>query len=81
MSGLNLSGRFLRHRIRNLSWFSRSASPILLVPQQKVYLIERFGRYDRQVHGGPLFKWPLLEHVAGVQGNIRPFLYFLSKMN
>jgi regulator of protease activity HflC (stomatin/prohibitin superfamily) len=68
MRVLTLPGRLIHgHRMRHLSWFSKSASPILFVPQQEVYLIERFGRYDRQVPGGPLFKWPFLERVAGVQ--------------
>ena len=37
---------------------------------KEVYLIERFGRYSRQKGGGPLFKWPIIESVSGVQGEL-----------
>ena len=55
-------------KLRRLSWFSKKINPLLFVPQQEVYLIERFGAYSRQKGGGPLFKIPLIETVSGVQG-------------
>jgi len=54
-------------KLRRLSWFSKKINPLLFVPQQEVYLIERFGAYSRQKGGGPLFKIPLIETVSGVQ--------------
>lgn len=60
-------------KLRRLSWFSKKINPLLFVPQQEVYLIERFGAYSRQKGGGPLFKIPIIETVSGVQGE---FLHF-----
>ena len=54
--------------MHRLSWFSSNLNPILFVPQQEVYLIERFGRFNREKGGGPLFKFPIVERVAGRQG-------------
>ena len=55
-------------KLRRLSWFSKKINPLLFVPQQEVYLVERFGAYSRQKGGGPLFKIPLIETISGVQG-------------
>lgn len=41
--------------------------PMLMVPQQECYLVERFGAYSRSMHGGPMFKIPFVERVSGVQ--------------
>ena len=52
---------------KTLSWFSRVALPVNFVPQQEIYVIERFGKYARSAPGGPMFKVPVIERVAYVQ--------------
>ena len=39
-------------------------SPIVLVPQQHIYILERMGRFSRQLSPGFNFKLPLLDAVA-----------------
>lgn len=46
---------------------SRKVFPINFVPQQEVFIIERFGKFSRQKEGGVMFKIPLLEEIAYVQ--------------
>ncbi|CAG5107978.1 Oidioi.mRNA.OKI2018_I69.chr1.g3579.t1.cds [Oikopleura dioica] len=41
---------------KTLSWFSRVAFPVNFVPQQEIYVIERFGKFARSSPGGPMFK-------------------------
>jgi len=55
--------------IRNyrVGLWKRTISPLLFVPQQECYLIERFGAYSRSVSGGPLFKIPFIESLSGIQ--------------
>jgi len=38
--------------------------PFVLVPQQHVMILERFGRFVRVLEPGFKFKWPLLEAIA-----------------
>ncbi len=39
-------------------------SGIKVVPQSKVYIIERFGKYDKTLHAGLNFIVPFLQHIA-----------------
>jgi regulator of protease activity HflC (stomatin/prohibitin superfamily) len=42
----------------------RAIMPFVMVPQREVVIIERFGRFTRQVHPGLSFKIPFFENVA-----------------
>ena len=59
-----------RNANKSLNVISRILSPINFVPQQEVYVIERFGKYDRSREGGVMFKLPIIEQISYVQGNI-----------
>jgi len=52
---------------RSIGWLRGSVYPMLMVPQQECYLVERLGAYSRSMSGGPMFKIPFLERVSGVQ--------------
>ena len=41
-------------------------SNIKIVPQAKVYIIERLGTFSEEWHTGPHWKWPFFERVAKV---------------
>jgi len=56
---------------KTLNILSRSVTPINFVPQQEVYIVERFGKYARSAEGGLMFKIPFVENVAYVQGRIQ----------
>lgn len=55
---------------KSLNYISRNINFVNFVPQQEVYIVERFGRYDRQKGGGLMFKWPFIESVSYVQGTV-----------
>jgi len=52
---------------KSLGMLSRKVFPINFVPQQEVFIIERFGKFSRQKEGGVMWKIPFLEEIAYVQ--------------
>lgn len=52
---------------KSLGWISRVLGPLNFVPQQEVYIVERFGKYSRSNEGGPMFKIPFIERISYVQ--------------
>lgn len=40
--------------------------PFVMIEQRSVAVIERFGRYNREMAPGLSFKWPIIETVAYV---------------
>ena len=53
---------------KSLGIFGRKISPINFVPQQEVFIIERFGKFARKAEGGIMWKIPFLEEISYVQG-------------
>merc|ERR1712168_1544370 len=52
---------------RSIGFLRASVWPMLMVPQQECYLVERLGKFSRAQYGGPMFKIPIADRVSGVQ--------------